>query len=87
MEFDLVIRGGDVIDGTGNARQRVDVGVVGGRVAAMGDLREAVAAQDIDASQRIVAPGFIDVHIIVTDGYGVTNSKALRRCKGLPQKS
>ena len=62
MEFDLVIRGGDVIDGTGNARQRVDVGVVDGRVTAMGDLREAVAQQDIDASQRIVAPGFIDVH-------------------------
>ncbi len=62
MEFDLLIHGGDVIDGTGVARQRADVGVLAGRVAAIGDLRDAVAQQVIDASQRIVAPGFIDVH-------------------------
>ena len=38
MEFDLLIRGGEVIDGTGAARQRADVGVLDGRVAAIGDL-------------------------------------------------
>ena len=62
MEFDLVIRGGDVIDGTGAVRQRADVGVLDGRVAAIGDLQDTVAQQVIDATQRIVAPGFIDVH-------------------------
>ncbi len=60
MEFDLLIRGGDVIDGTGVARQRADVGVLDGRIAAIGDLHDSVGQQVIDATQRIVAPGFID---------------------------
>ena len=45
VEFDLLIRGGDVIDGTGVARQRADVGVLDGRVAAIGNLQDAAAQQ------------------------------------------
>ena len=60
--FDLIISGGEVIDGTGNPRVRGDVGVRGDRVEAVGDLREVEAKTRIDAAGKIVAPGFIDVH-------------------------
>jgi N-acyl-D-amino-acid deacylase len=60
--FDVLIRGGDVIDGTRSPRKRADIGVTGERIAAVGDLRDATARSTIDAAGRIVAPGFIDVH-------------------------
>ncbi len=59
--FDLLIRGGTLVDGTGAPRRRADVAVSGGRVAAIGaDL--GPARRDVDASDRIVAPGFVDIH-------------------------
>jgi N-acyl-D-aspartate/D-glutamate deacylase len=60
--YDVIIRGGDVIDGTGAARRRADVGIDGGRVTAIGDLSASEATQVIDAAGRVVTPGFIDVH-------------------------
>lgn len=60
--FDLVIEGGELIDGTRAPRRRADVGVVGDRIASIGDLREASATLRFDARGKIVAPGFIDVH-------------------------
>ena len=60
--FDLIIRGGDVVDGTGAPRRRADVGVDGGRITTIGDLTGTEAAQVIDASGKVVAPGFVDVH-------------------------
>eukprot|EP01043_Picozoa_sp_COSAG02_P007827 COSAG02_NODE_241_length_27638_cov_13.101020_2_plen_243_part_00 len=62
-EFDLLIRGGSVIDGSGAPRRRLDVGIVGGRIAAIGPtLDVGNAAKVIEAEGMIVAPGFIDVH-------------------------
>lgn len=60
--FDLLIRGGTVIDGTKAPRFRADVGVARGRIAAIGDLSGATAERTLDATGRIVAPGFIDSH-------------------------
>lgn len=60
--FDLVLRGGDVVDGTGGPRRRADVGVRDGRIVAVGDLAGAEAGETLDAAGLIVAPGFIDVH-------------------------
>ena len=62
MEFDLLIRGGEVLDGTGSPAMRADVGVQDGRVLAVGDLSAASAGETVDATERVVAPGFIDVH-------------------------
>jgi N-acyl-D-amino-acid deacylase len=61
-EFDLLIRGGCVIDGTRAPRFDADVGIAGGRIAAIGDLAGRRAARTLDAAGRIVAPGFIDSH-------------------------
>lgn len=60
--YDVIIRGGHVVDGTGAPRQRVDIGITGGRITTIGDLADGTAVQEIDASDRIVSPGFIDVH-------------------------
>jgi N-acyl-D-amino-acid deacylase len=59
---DLIIRHGTVIDGTGAPRRQADVAIIGDRITAMGDLSHRVAEQEIDATGRIMAPGFIDVH-------------------------
>ncbi|MXY92767.1 MAG: amidohydrolase family protein [Caldilineaceae bacterium SB0670_bin_27] len=60
--YDIIIAGGTVIDGKRAPRHRGDVGIQGDRIAAIGDLAGADAAQVIDAAGRTVAPGFIDVH-------------------------
>jgi len=62
MSFDLLIEKGSVADGTGSAPFHADVGVRDGRIAAVGDLAGARAARRIDASGRLVTPGFIDAH-------------------------
>ena len=61
-EFDLLIRGGTVIDGTRAPRFDADLGIRDGRIAAIGDLAGRGAARTLDAGGRIVAPGFIDSH-------------------------
>ncbi|MEW9547275.1 amidohydrolase family protein [Nonomuraea sp. NPDC050783] len=62
MSFDVVIRGGRVLDGTGAPPYRADVAVRGDRIAAVGRLEAAEAATVIDAAGRFVAPGFVDCH-------------------------
>ncbi len=61
MRYDLKIVNGTVIDGSGAAGVRGDVGIVDGRIVALGAAPDA-AAQTIDATGRIVCPGFIDIH-------------------------
>src|SRR5437762_2681608 len=61
-DFDLIIKDGIVIDGTGSQRYRADVGIRAGRVAALGRLKTTDAARALDATGMIVAPGFIDLH-------------------------
>lgn len=64
MAFDVVIRGGEVIDGTGKTdRYQADVGIQDGRVTGIGDLSDAEAARTIDVGGHVVCPGFIDVHV------------------------
>ncbi|HYO83399.1 MAG TPA: amidohydrolase family protein [Bryobacteraceae bacterium] len=60
--FDVLIQGGRVVDGTGNPWRLADVGVRGGRIAAVGNLRGQPATRIVDAAGLVVAPGFIDIH-------------------------
>jgi N-acyl-D-amino-acid deacylase len=59
--FDLVIRGGEVIDGTGAAPFAADLAISGGRIAAIGEVADS-GVEEIDAKGRLVTPGFVDIH-------------------------
>ena len=59
---DWILRGGEVIDGSGRPRRRADVAIAGDRIAAIGSVGRVEGAREVDASGKIVAPGFIDVH-------------------------
>lgn len=61
-DYDVLIRNARVVDGTGNPWFRADVGVRGGVIRAVGDLRTATAEKTINAKERYLTPGFIDVH-------------------------
>ena len=58
---DLIIRNGTVVDGTGGEMVAADVGISGGRIVEVGQI-DAVGAAEIDARDRLVMPGFVDVH-------------------------
>src|SRR6266853_1047497 len=60
-DFDLVIINGHIIDGTGSPWYSGDVGIRGGKVAAIGNLTAAPRKRTIDAAGKVVAPGFIDM--------------------------
>jgi N-acyl-D-amino-acid deacylase len=66
--FDVLIRNGRVLDGTGNPWFPADVAVKDGRIAAVGVLRGATAVRVIDATGKYVTPGFIDIHSHADDG-------------------
>ena len=75
QRFDLVVRGGTVVDGSGQTPQRADVGIIGDRIARIGDLASESGGRVIDATGLIVAPGFIDVQgqsgtTLLADGNG-----------------
>ena len=61
-DFDLLIKGGLVYDGTGAPAARLDIGVKDGRITAVADNLESNAGRVIDATGKIVTPGFVDVH-------------------------
>src|SRR4051812_35431270 len=61
VTYDLVIRNGTVIDGTGAPRREADVAVANARIAAIGDIEEN-GREELDADGLVVAPGFVDGH-------------------------
>jgi N-acyl-D-aspartate/D-glutamate deacylase len=72
QQFDVLIRNGRVVDGSGDPWYRADLGIRGGRIVAIGDLSRATAKDVVDAHDHIVAPGFIemmggDSYTLVTD--------------------
>ena len=60
-QFDVLIRNGRIVDGSGGPWFRGDVGIVGDRITALGTIGDATAATAIDATNLVVAPGFIDL--------------------------
>jgi N-acyl-D-aspartate/D-glutamate deacylase len=77
-EYDLIIRNGSVVDGSGLPRRRVDVGIRHGRIAKLAHLDGESAAEEIDATGMIVAPGIVDAHThydpqITFDPYATTS--------------
>ncbi len=66
--FDVLIRNGRVMDGSGNPWLRLDIGIRGDRIVGLGRLPDATATTVIDAGGRLVTPGFIDVHSHAGEG-------------------
>lgn len=66
-QYDVVIFGGRVIDGTGSPARRADVAVSAGKIVAIGSIAPAAGRESIDAAGLVVAPGFIDVHTHADD--------------------
>ena len=62
VRYNVIIRHGMVVDGTGSSRYQADVGIVGESIARIGDLSTARAEVDVDATGLFVAPGFINIH-------------------------
>jgi N-acyl-D-aspartate/D-glutamate deacylase len=62
MEFSVIIRNGQIVDGSGKQAFKADVGIEGQKIAEIGDLADARARQEIDVSGLVVTPGFIDIH-------------------------
>jgi len=60
--FDTIIKNGHIVDGTGNPWFKADIGIKKGRTVNIGNLRAEKADKEIDATGRIVSPGFIDIH-------------------------
>jgi len=75
VDFDVLIIGGRVVDGTGNPWSRTDVGLIGERIVALGKLQHRSAKRTIDATGLMVCPGFIDMHshsdlqILINNGH------------------
>ncbi|MGH2558243.1 MAG: N-acyl-D-amino-acid deacylase family protein [Thermomicrobiales bacterium] len=63
MEFDVLIKSGMVIDGSGAPGRAADIGINGDRIAVVDRLEGATAGEVVDATGKVVAPGFIDVHV------------------------
>src|SRR5688572_4346939 len=61
MDYDLLIRGGTIVDGTGAERKAGDLAIRDGKIAAIGEV-SGKAARTIDAGGQVVAPGFVDIH-------------------------
>jgi N-acyl-D-amino-acid deacylase len=61
QQFDVLIRNGHIVDGTGSPWYSADIGIRGGRVASIGHFVDAKAGKTIDAHGLVVAPGFIDM--------------------------
>lgn len=61
QEFDVVVRGGLVVDGTGAQPYEADVAIAGARIAAVGKVTGS-ARREIDARNMVVTPGFVDIH-------------------------
>lgn len=68
IKFDLVIKNGRIVDGSGNPWFYADLGIIAGKIAKIGWIDTSEAAQWLDARNLMVAPGFIDVHTHVEGG-------------------
>ena len=62
MSYDIILRGGSIVDGTGSPAIQADVAINHNRIAEIGNLADAPATSEIDVSGLVVAPGFIDTH-------------------------
>ena len=61
-DYDIIIKGGTIVDGTRTPRYISDLAIKDGKIAKIGGVRRSSASNELDASGLIVAPGFVDLH-------------------------
>ena len=83
---DLVIRGGTVADGKGGDLYEADIAITGGRITEVGKV-VGKGKEEIDAKGKLVAPGFVDVHTIMTARSPGARTSRRRRRTASPQRS
>jgi N-acyl-D-amino-acid deacylase len=81
--YDLLIRNGRIVDGTGNPWFRGDVAIRGDRIAAIGPLLKAHGHREIDAQGRVVSPGFVDMHSHASWSYLIDSRAASKVTQGI----
>ncbi|MCZ6695831.1 MAG: D-aminoacylase [Acidobacteria bacterium] len=75
-DFDILIRNGKIVDGTGTSGFQGDIGIIDDTIVELGDLARKTAVKTIDAEGSVVSPGFIDVHTHSDEGLGRPGSNA-----------
>ncbi|MBL8271142.1 amidohydrolase family protein, partial [Steroidobacter sp.] len=75
--FDVLIRGGEIVDGSGSPRYRADIAIKGDEIVAIGRFDDAKADRIIDARNKVVTPGFIDMHAHIADAGRSRRASAL----------
>ncbi|NIO48250.1 MAG: amidohydrolase family protein [Candidatus Aminicenantes bacterium] len=75
-KFDILVKNGKIIDGTGNPWFYGDIGIIGNKIAEIGDLSRRTAAKTIDAKGLVVSPGFIDMHTHCEEELGRPDANA-----------
>jgi N-acyl-D-aspartate/D-glutamate deacylase len=75
-EFDIIVKNGTIVDGSGNSAYEADIGIKGDTIAEIGDLAGRTAAKTIDAKGLAVSPGFIDMHTHCDGGLGRIDANA-----------
>ena len=80
---EIIIRGGTIVDGTGAPGYRGDIAVSGGKITAMGDLKNMQAEKYLDADGMIVAPGFFDMHAHSDTSFLQDDSSASKLYQGI----
>ena len=81
--FDIIIKGGDVVDGSGSKRFRADVAVRDGKIARIGENIAGEAKETLDAGGLAVAPGFIDAHAHSDTSFLIDSSGASKLYQGI----
>ncbi len=76
VDYNILIKRGRIVDGTGNPWFYGDIGIIGDTIAGIGDLSGKTAAKTIDAQGLVVSPGFIDIHTHCDEGLGKVDSNA-----------
>lgn len=81
--YNIIFTGGTLVNGTGSPRQKLDIGLIGDRIASIGDLKSSPANTIVDANGLFITPGFIDIHAHSDETLLIDSSAASKVSQGI----